>query len=61
MQTYIVIPIIIQLFLLFFNFVPESPNSLIKKNKNEEAKEVIAMFTLPSFVEDALKQKRMEV
>ena len=38
MQTYMAIPIVIQLFFLFVNFIPESPNSLIKKNKNEEAR-----------------------
>ena len=50
MQTYIAIPIAFQLVLLFANFVPESPNSLIRKNKNEEARQVISLFTIPSFV-----------
>lgn len=35
LQTYIGIPIVIQLFFLFVNYIPESPNSLIRKNKNE--------------------------
>lgn len=33
--------IILQSVLLLVNYVPESPNSLIAKNKNEEAREVI--------------------
>ena len=36
--------------LLLINFVPESPKSLIKKNQNEKAKEVISMFIVPEHV-----------
>ena len=50
MQSYVAVLLVLQLILVFIDYVPESPNSLIRKNKNEKAKEVIAMFTLPSFV-----------
>lgn len=39
-----------QSILLLVGYVPESPNSLIKKNRNEDAMQVIAMFTVPSHV-----------
>lgn len=44
------ITLLIQTVLLLSNYVPESPNSLIAKNKSEEAKKVIGMFTLPEYV-----------
>ena len=44
------ITLLIQTILLLGNYVPESPNSLIAKNKTEEAKKVIGMFTLPEYV-----------
>jgi len=36
--------IIIQSLALIFNYVPESPNSLLAKNRKDEAREVIGMF-----------------
>jgi hypothetical protein len=53
--------IIIQSVLLLINYVPESPNSLIAKNKNEEAREVIGEFILPDFVEQTFKEKQLQV
>ena len=37
--------------LLLVDFIPESPKSLIKDNKPEEAKEVIGMFVTKSYVD----------
>lgn len=42
--------IIAQSILLLVGYIPESPNSLIRKNRNEEAMQVIAMFTVASHV-----------
>ena len=53
--------IVAQSLLLLVGYVPESPNSLIRKNKNEEAKEVIALFTVTSHVEKAFQHKQLEV
>lgn len=44
-----------QLFALIFNYIPESPNSLIRKNRSEEAKEIIGMFLIDSEIENAYK------
>ena len=44
MQSYSTILLIFQVILLLVGFVPESPISLMKKNKLEEAKEVIGFF-----------------
>ena len=32
------LPAFIQMILIFFGYIPESPSSLIKKNRKEEAK-----------------------
>lgn len=56
-----VVLIIAQSILLLVGYVPESPNSLIKKNRNEEAMQVIGMFTIPSHVEKTFKGKQLEV
>jgi hypothetical protein len=55
------ITLALQTVLLLANYVPESPNSLIAKNKTDEAKKVIGMFTLPEFVEQVYKEKALEV
>ena len=47
--------VILQSILLLINYVPESPNSLISKNKYEQAKEVIGLFTLSEYVEQVFK------
>jgi MFS family permease len=48
------ITIIVQSILLIINYVPESPNSLIAKNRIEEAREVIAQFTVSQYVDSIL-------
>ncbi len=53
--------ILVQTALLLVGFIPESPNSLIKANRNEEAKQVIALFTLPPYVERAYREKSLEI
>ena len=35
---------------LLVNFIPESPKSLIRKNKNDQARDVIALFIVPEHV-----------
>lgn len=40
-----IITLLTQTICLFIGFIPESPNSLISKNRFEEAREVIGMFT----------------
>jgi MFS family permease len=61
MVSYNVVLILLQSVLLMTGFIPESPNSLISKNRNEQAKEVIALFTVPAYVGTAFRQKQMEV
>jgi MFS transporter, SP family, sugar:H+ symporter len=53
--------IIVQSILLLVGFIPESPNSLIRKNRTEEAKAVVALFTKPEFVDEAYDEKVLEV
>jgi MFS family permease len=53
--------IIIQSVLLIANFIPESPCSLIRRNRGYQAKEIIALFTKEEFVETAYEEKRAEV
>lgn len=43
--------IIVQSILFLLNFVPESPNSLLRKGKRDQAKEIVALFTIPEKVE----------
>ena len=50
MISYDSVLILVQTVLLLVNYIPESPNYLLKKNKNDQAREVIAMFTVPSHV-----------
>lgn len=52
---------VILVLLLLIGFIPESPKSLIKKNKNEEAKAAIALFIIPELVEEIYQQKLKEV
>ena len=52
---------ILLVILLIIDFIPESPKSLIRKNKNDQAREVIAMFIVPDHVENIYNQKLMEV
>ena len=47
--------------LLLVGFIPESPKSLIKQNKNDKAKEAIALFIIPELVEEIYQQKLKEV
>jgi len=35
---------VVQLLLILVGYIPESPTSLILKNKKEEAKEVLSLF-----------------
>lgn len=47
--------------LLIFNFIPESPVSLVEKGEIEEAKTVIAMFNTPEVVDKVLNQIQAKV
>lgn len=38
------LPIVILIILVLIKFIPESPHSLILKNRHEEAKKVIGLF-----------------
>ena len=55
MLSYDSLLIIVQSILLLTNFIPESPSSLIRLNKNEESKKVIALFIIPSEVDSIFK------
>ena len=51
--------LVLQSLLLLVGYIPESPNSLIRKNKNEEAMRVIEEFTVASHVEEVFKHKQL--
>jgi len=38
------LPIVMLIILILMRFIPESPNSLISKNRHEDAKKVIGIF-----------------
>ena len=52
---------VILIICLLVNFIPESPKSLIRKNKNDQARDVIALFIVPEHVENIYQQKLSEV
>ena len=41
---------VVLVILLLIDFIPESPKSLIRKNKNDQARDVIALFIVPEHV-----------
>lgn len=45
---------LIQFFMLVFNFIPESPMSLVEQGRIKEAREIIEMFNVKEVVNDAL-------
>ena len=44
------LPGVIQLILIFVGYIPESPTSLIKKNRREDAKKVLSIFYQDEYV-----------
>ena len=61
MVSYDALLIILQSFLLIVDYIPESPNYLIKIKKNNQAKETIALYTVPSHVDKTFEHKLGEV
>jgi ABC-type dipeptide/oligopeptide/nickel transport system permease component len=55
------LPIVILIILVLIRFIPESPNSLILKNRNEEAKKVIGLFHQSNFIEEIYQHKLKEL
>lgn len=49
-----VLPSILQLFFIFIGFIPESPYSLIVKNRREQARDVLGIFYEEQYVEQIL-------
>lgn len=55
------VPSIIQLLLLFIGYIPESPHSLIFKNKRAEAGEVLSLFYEDGYVNIILDERERSV
>ena len=55
------LPSLIQLIVIFTGYIPESPYTLIVKNKKEEAKEVIGLFYEEEYVNGILEEKEKEI
>lgn len=48
---------LLQMFFLAFGYIPESPYSLIVRNRRENARDVLALFYQEEFVNQILEDK----
>ena len=53
--------VLFQSILLLVNFIPESPNSLLARNKQEQAKIVVGLFHKVKVIKEVVAQKQLEV
>jgi hypothetical protein len=51
------LPSLIQLFFLVIGYIPESPYSLIIKNRRDEARDVLSLYYKEEFVTKILEEK----
>jgi MFS transporter, SP family, xylose:H+ symportor len=51
------LPSLIQLFFLVIGYIPESPYSLIIKNRRDEARDVLSLYYKEEFVDKILEEK----
>lgn len=55
------LPSIIQLLFIIGGYIPESPHSLILKNRREQARDVLGLFYEEQFVEKILEEKESAI
>ena len=55
------LPSIIQIILVFIGYIPESPYSLITKNRREDAKAVLALFYEEEFINTILEEREKAI
>lgn len=55
------LPSIIQIILIFIGYIPESPYSLISKNRRDEARAVLALFYEEEFVNGILEEREKAI
>ena len=55
------LPSIFQLFFILIGYIPESPHSLIIKNRKETAREVLSIFYEESFVDQMVEERESAI
>lgn len=55
------VPSVLQLFFIAIGYIPESPHSLIVKNRKETAREVLALFYEDSFVDQMVEDRESAI
>lgn len=55
------LPSIIQLFFILIGYIPESPHSLILKNRKDTAREVLTLFYEESFVDQLVEERESAI
>lgn len=55
------LPSILQLLFIAIGYIPESPHSLIIKNRKETAREVLALFYEESFVDQMVEERESAI
>lgn len=55
------LPSIIQLFSVAIGYIPESPASLLQKNKREEAREVLSLFYEDEYLSQIVEEKEQQI
>jgi heme/copper-type cytochrome/quinol oxidase subunit 4 len=55
------LPSIIQLFFIAIDYIPESPHSLIIKNRKDTAREVLALFYEEAFVDQLVEDRESAI
>jgi MFS transporter, SP family, xylose:H+ symportor len=55
------LPNLIQLLFVFIGYIPESPSSLILKNRREEARDVLGLFYEEEYVNVILEEREKEI
>ncbi len=55
------LPSILQLFFIAIDYIPESPHSLILKNRKDTAREVLALFYEESFVDQLVEERESSI
>jgi hypothetical protein len=55
------LPSIIQILLVFIGYIPESPYSLIIKNRRDDARAVLALFYEEEYVNGILEEREKAI
>jgi MFS family permease len=55
------LPSLVQLFFIAINYIPESPHSLIIKNRKDTAREVLSLFYEESYVDQLVEERESAI